>query len=191
MKKVTIDPITRLEGHGKIEIFLTTPGGRQRLLPDPRAARLRALLRRPPGRGAAAHHAAHLRRLPRGAPHGSAKAIDAVYGVDAAAAGVKLRELLYNAFYVTDHTTHFYVLAGPDFVVGPTADPAERNILGVIHKVGLETGGQPSSSCAPRRRAHLDARRQADPPGLRPAGRRLQGAQRRGARPRRRRSRPA
>ena len=43
--------------------------GRQRLLPDPRAARLRALLRRPPGRGAGAHHAAHLRRLPRGAPH--------------------------------------------------------------------------------------------------------------------------
>ena len=44
--------------------------GRQRLLPDPRAARLRALLRRPSGRGAGAHHAAHLRRLPRGAPHG-------------------------------------------------------------------------------------------------------------------------
>ena len=42
---------------------------------------------------------------------------------------------------MTDHTTHFYVLAGPDFVMGPTSDPAERNILGVIRKVGLETGG--------------------------------------------------
>jgi F420-non-reducing hydrogenase large subunit len=64
-----------------------------------------------------------------------------VFGVEVAPTGRKLRELLYNAFYVGDHTTHFYVLAGPDFVVGPTADPAERNILGVIHKVGLETGG--------------------------------------------------
>ena len=33
-------------------------------------------------------------------------------------------------------------LAAPDFVVGPTADPAERNILGVIEKVGLEIGAE-------------------------------------------------
>jgi F420-non-reducing hydrogenase large subunit len=46
------------------------------------------------------------------------------------------------AFYVTDHTTHFYALGGPDFVLGPDAPPAERNILGVVHKVGLEIGKQ-------------------------------------------------
>jgi F420-non-reducing hydrogenase large subunit len=46
------------------------------------------------------------------------------------------------AFYCTDHTTHFYALAGPDFIVGPDAPVAERNILGVIHKVGLEIGGK-------------------------------------------------
>ncbi len=57
-------------------------------------------------------------------------------------AAKKLRELLYMAFYVTDHTTHFYALGGPDFVMGPDAPVAERNILGVIHKVGLEIGGQ-------------------------------------------------
>jgi len=45
-------------------------------------------------------------------------------------------------FYVTDHATHFYVLGGPDFIVGPDAPPAERNVLGVIGKVGLETGKQ-------------------------------------------------
>ncbi len=72
----------------------------------------------------------------------AAKAADAVYHVDPPPAAKKLRELLYSAFYVTDHTTHFYALAGPDFIMGPTAPVAERNILGVIHKVGLEIGGQ-------------------------------------------------
>jgi F420-non-reducing hydrogenase large subunit len=48
--------------------------------------------------------------------------------------------MFYNAFYVTDHTTHFYALGGPDFVVGPDAPAAERNILGVVHKVGVEIG---------------------------------------------------
>jgi F420-non-reducing hydrogenase large subunit len=55
-------------------------------------------------------------------------------------AGKKLRELLYSAFFVADHTVHFYILAAPDFVLGPDAPPAERNILGLIHKVGVEVG---------------------------------------------------
>jgi F420-non-reducing hydrogenase large subunit len=50
--------------------------------------------------------------------------------------------LLYMAFFVTDHATHFYALGGPDFVMGPDAPVAERNILGVIHKVGLETASK-------------------------------------------------
>jgi F420-non-reducing hydrogenase large subunit len=72
----------------------------------------------------------------------AAKALDALYKVDPPPAGKKLRELLYMAFFVTDHTTHFYALGGPDFVVGPDSPAAERNILGVIAKVGLEIGGQ-------------------------------------------------
>jgi F420-non-reducing hydrogenase large subunit len=43
---------------------------------------------------------------------------------------------------VGDHTLHFYALGGPDFVVGPDAPPAERNILGVVRKVGLEVGAK-------------------------------------------------
>ena len=39
-----------------------------------------------------------------------------------------------------DHALHFYFLGGPDFVVGPQAPAAERNVLGVIAKVGIETG---------------------------------------------------
>jgi F420-non-reducing hydrogenase large subunit len=81
----------------------------------------------------------------------AAKALDALYHVKPPPAGSKLRELLYMAFYVTDHTTHFYALGGPDFVVGPDAPAAERNILGVIAKVGLQIGGQ---VIATRKRNH-------------------------------------
>jgi len=71
----------------------------------------------------------------------STKATDAVFHVDPPPAAKKLRELYYCAHMVHSHIAHFYALAAPDFVVGPTADPAERNILGVVAKVGLEIGG--------------------------------------------------
>jgi F420-non-reducing hydrogenase large subunit len=70
----------------------------------------------------------------------AAKALDELFGVTCLPAARRIRELIYSAFYVTDHTTHFYCLGGPDFIVGPDAPAAERNILGVIKKVGLETG---------------------------------------------------
>ena len=43
---------------------------------------------------------------------------------------------------VHSHIAHFYALAAPDFVLGPTSDPAQRNILGVIAKVGVDIGLQ-------------------------------------------------
>lgn len=49
---------------------------------------------------------------------------------------------MYSAFMLEDHTLHFFFLGGPDFVVGPTAPPAERNILGVIARVGVEIAGK-------------------------------------------------
>ena len=50
MERITIDPITRLEGHGKIEIFLDEEGDvANTYFQIPEAARLRALLRRPAG----------------------------------------------------------------------------------------------------------------------------------------------
>ena len=51
-----------------------------------------------------------------------------------------MRGLLYSAFFVADHTTHFYILSGPDFIMGPTAPKEKRNILSAIDKVGLEVG---------------------------------------------------
>ncbi len=142
-QRITIDPITRLEGHGKIEIFLNEDGdvtntyfqipelrGFERFCVGRPVEEMPLLTNRICGVCPEAHHMA------------AAKAADAVYHVDPPRTAKMLRELLYSAFYVTDHATHFYALAGPDFVMGPDAPVAERNILGVIHKVGLEIGGK-------------------------------------------------
>jgi F420-non-reducing hydrogenase large subunit len=138
-QRITIDPITRLEGHGKIEIFLNEEGdvantyfqipelrGFERFCVGRPVEEMPLLTNRICGVCPEAHHMA------------AAKAADAVYHVDLPHTAKVLRELLYSAFYVTDHATHFYALGGPDFIMGPDAPVAERNILGVIHKVGLE-----------------------------------------------------
>lgn len=143
MERITIDPITRLEGHGKIEIFLDDDGnvantyfqipelrGFEQFCVGRPVEEMPVLTNRICGVCPEAHHMA------------SAKAADAVYHIDPPSPAKKLRQLLYSAFYVTDHATHFYALGGPDFVMGPDAPVAERNILGVIHKVGLEVGSQ-------------------------------------------------
>ena len=72
----------------------------------------------------------------------SCKATDAVYKVDPPPAAKKLRELFYCAHMCHSHIAHFYALAAPDFVMGPQSDPAQRNILGVVAKVGLQIGGE-------------------------------------------------
>ncbi len=143
MQRITIDPITRLEGHGKIEIFLNDDGdvantyfqipelrGFENFVVGRPVEEMPLLTNRICGVCPEAHHMA------------AAKAADAVYHVEVPPTGKKLRELLYMAFFATDHTTHFYALGGPDFIMGPDAPVAERNILGVIHKVGLEIGGK-------------------------------------------------
>lgn len=141
MKRITIDPITRLEGHGKIEIFLNDAGqvdNAYLMIPE-----LRGFEKFCEGR--------HVEELPRITPKicgvcpeahhlASTKAVDAVYQVDPPPAAKKLRELFYSAHMIHSHIAHFYALAAPDFVVGPDAPPAERNILGVIAKVGINVG---------------------------------------------------
>jgi len=72
----------------------------------------------------------------------STKALDDLFKVEPTPTAKKIRELMYNAFQAEDHILHFVFLGGPDFVVGPTAPAAERNVLGVIGKVGLEVGGK-------------------------------------------------
>ncbi len=143
MQRITIDPITRLEGHGKITIFLNDEGdvantyfqipelrGFEQFAVGRPVEEMAVITNRICGVCPEAHHMA------------AAKAADAAYHVTPPRTGRMLRELLYSAFYCTDHTTHFYALGGPDFIMGPDAPVAERNILGVIHKVGLEVGGK-------------------------------------------------
>ncbi|MBZ5707232.1 MAG: Ni/Fe hydrogenase subunit alpha, partial [Acidobacteriia bacterium] len=140
-RRITIDPITRLEGHGKIDIFLDEAGQVERAyfqVPELRgfekfvqgrpAEEMPQITSRICGVCPTAHHMA------------ATKALDALYQVDPPPAARKIRELIYSTFMTEDHALHFYFLGGPDFVVGPEAPPAERNVLGVIGKVGVETG---------------------------------------------------
>ena len=142
-KKITIDPITRLEGHGRIDLFLNEDGGLanaylvipelrgfEKFCEDRPVEEMPRITQRICGVCPIAHHMA------------AAKAGDAVYGVTIPSAAKKIREMMYASFFVADHATHFYVLGGPDFVVGPDAPKAERNILGVVRKVGKEAGGR-------------------------------------------------
>jgi len=143
MRTITIDPITRLEGHGKISIFLNDAGnvenaylqipelrGFERFCEGRRAEDMPIITPRICGVCPVAHHMA------------STKALDAAYGVEPTETAKKLRELMYMGYMIYDHTLHFYFLGAPDFVVGPDAPASERNIFGVLKKVGLDVGKQ-------------------------------------------------
>ncbi len=142
-KRITINPITRLEGHGKIEIFLDDKGdvenayfqvpelrGFEQFCVDRPAEEMPRITTRICGVCPMAHHMA------------ATKTLDDLFHVEPTPTARKIRELLYSIFMVEDHTLHFVYLGGPDFIVGPDAPAAERNILGVIGKVGLEVAGK-------------------------------------------------
>jgi F420-non-reducing hydrogenase large subunit len=143
MTRISIDPITRLEGHGKIDIFLDDQGDVENCflqIPELRgfeqfcvgrlAEDMPNLTSRICGVCPEAHHIC------------GTKALDDLFHVDPPPLAKKLREMFYSIFYATDHTTHFYALGGPDFIVGPDAPRLERNIVGVIGKVGMEIAGK-------------------------------------------------
>lgn len=141
MRKIEINPMTRLEGHGKITIFLDDKGNFEN-----------SFVQTVEFRG----YERFLRGLPieevprtvsticgvcRGVHYtASVKAADGVFNVEPTPVAKKIRELFLNAHYVEDHCAILYALSFPDFVVGPTASPASRNLVGLITKVGVETG---------------------------------------------------
>lgn len=140
-RRITVDPITRLEGHGKIDIFLDKQGDVERAyfqVPELRGFEVFSIGRpaedmpqitsRICGVCPTAHHMA------------ATKAVDDLFKVDPPSPAKKLRELVYNTFMLEDHALHVYVLGGPDFIVGPDAPASMRNVLGVIEKAGLEVG---------------------------------------------------
>ncbi len=140
-RTIKIDPISRLEGHGKIEIHLDDAGavrdcyfqipelrGFERFCEGRPIEELPRIVTRICGVCPASHHMA------------SAKAVDGCFGGEVPNIAHMLRDMYYQAHYIHSHIAHFYALAAPDFVCGPDADPAVRNILGVVAKVGEKIG---------------------------------------------------
>lgn len=139
--RITIDPITRLEGHGQIEIFLDDNGnvanayfqtpelrGFERFCIGRRVTEMNQLTARLCGVCPGAHHLA------------STKAIDGCYNTTPTDTAFMIRDLFYGAHFVHSHIAHFYALASADFVLGPSSPAATRNVLGVVGAVGLELG---------------------------------------------------
>ncbi len=140
-KRISISPITRLEGHGKIDILLDDEGnvddaylqvvelrGFERFCEGRPVEEMARITPKICGVCPGAHHIA------------AAKAGDAVYGVTVPPAARKLRELFLAAHIAHSHMLHFFALAAPDFLVGPSAPPAGRNLLGLVEKTGIEFG---------------------------------------------------
>ena len=171
-RTLTINPVTRLEGHARINMFLDEAGmladcyvvvpelrGFERFLVGRPIEEVLRITPRICGVCPEAHHAA------------SAKAADAVYGLRIPPTAELIRRLQYNAFVAGDHATHFFALGGPDFILGPDAPAATRNVFGVIDKVGAELAGLVLRM---RREAHEVAEmlggRRVSPVGMIPGG---------------------
>ena len=140
-RTVTIDPITRLEGHGKIDIFLDGKGEVERAyfqVPELRGFEIFSLGR--PAEDMPQITSRICRVCPTAHHMAGTKALDDLYKVEPPPPAKKIRELVYNTFTLEDHALHVYVLGGPDFIVGPTAPKELRNIVGVIGKVGVDVG---------------------------------------------------
>jgi len=132
-KTLTIQPVTRIEGHAKITIQLDDAGnvsdtqvnvielrGFEKFCIGKPVEEMPRITTRICGVCPWSHHNA------------SAKATDAVFGVDPPPAGKKLRELCNSIAYMEEHILHFYFLAGADFVLGPDADYSVRNVIGIL-----------------------------------------------------------
>jgi F420-non-reducing hydrogenase large subunit len=135
MGRIVIEPLSRLEGHGKVTITLDENGkpkdvklhitalrGFEQFVIGRPAEEVPRIVPRICGICQTAHHLA------------SVKAVDAAWGVEIPEPAKKLRELMHIGNMIHSHALHFYFLAAPDFVLGPDADPAIRNIVGVIDK---------------------------------------------------------
>ncbi|MHA1771955.1 MAG: Ni/Fe hydrogenase subunit alpha [Candidatus Thorarchaeota archaeon] len=132
-KIIRIDPVTRLEGHGSLTIKLGTDGKVRDVQFNVSSTRFfeKFLEGRP------------MEEAPRIAPRicgicpvphhlASVKAVEDAWGITPPPAAIKLRRLLIEAKQLSSHAIHFYALAAPDFVFGPFADPAVRNVAGVL-----------------------------------------------------------
>ena len=132
-KKITIEPVTRIEGHAKITINLNEAGrvdhaflhinefrGFEKFCEGRMVFEMPLITPRICGICPVSHHLA------------SAKAGDAVMGVTPPRPASLLRELMHMGQIVQSHGMHFFELGGPDLLLGFDADPAIRNVVGLI-----------------------------------------------------------
>lgn len=141
-RRITIDPVTRLEGHGKIEILLDAAGevesawlqvpelrGFERFCVGRPAEEMPRLTAHVCGVCPAAHHIA------------SVRALDALYGASPPPAALRAQALYYNLFILEDHLLHYWYMGGPDFYAADAPAPM-RSVIGVLARVGRELGGR-------------------------------------------------
>jgi len=132
-RKIVIEPVTRVEGHGKVTIHLDDKGnvdkarfhvtqvrGFEKFCEGRLFWEMPVITSRICGICPVSHHLA------------SAKAGDALLGVKLTPTAEMLRRLIHMAQILQSHALHFFHLASPDFLFGMDADPAKRNIMGII-----------------------------------------------------------
>lgn len=135
VRKITIDPISRLEGHGRVTIILDRDGevsdarfnvtqfrGYERFCEGRPFEEMPIITQRICGICPVSHQLA------------SAKACDAILGVKIPETARLLRELIHMGQYIQSHALHFFHLASPDLLLGFDSDPAKRNVVGVIEQ---------------------------------------------------------
>lgn len=135
-KKITIEPVTRVEGHGKVTIHMDHQGniqqtrlhivefrGFERFVQGRPYWEAPVLVQRLCGICPVSHHLA------------AAKALDVIVGAGTGEGltptGEKMRRLMHYGQFFQSHALHFFHLSAPDFLFGFDGDPAIRNIIGI------------------------------------------------------------
>ncbi len=137
-RKITIEPVTRVEGHGKVTIQLDDNNeviqsrlhivefrGFERFVQGRPYWEAPVLVQRLCGICPVSHHLC------------AAKAMDVVVGVPSdtlTPTADKMRRLMHYGQTFQSHVLHFFHLASPDLLFGVDSDPTQRNIVGVIQK---------------------------------------------------------
>lgn len=135
MQKITIQHVSRIEGHAKVSIYLNEDGRVART--HLHVTQVRGFEKFTEGRPFYEMPAITSRICgicPVSHALASAKACDAIMAVQAPVAGQLLRELLHCAQFVQSHALSFFHLSAPDLLLGLDSDPALRNIAGLLEK---------------------------------------------------------
>ena len=135
VQKITIEPVTRIEGHAKVTINLNEDGtvdhayfhvnefrGFEKFCEGRMIFEMPNITPRICGICPVSHHLA------------SAKTADIVMGSPPPRTASLLRELMHMGQIIQSHGMHFFELAGPDLILGFDADPEIRNVIGLIQK---------------------------------------------------------